>query len=123
MPAPIRKKIRRWNDESRSRSNRAPALTVRDMAFPPEVEHEHRGRAALVASCAAADSTGFGRYLRLAAFPSRMDARLKIAPPRPLNATNAKRSANRESSIVSFDERAFRDALGVFPTGVAVVTA
>ena len=24
---------------------------------------------------------------------------------------------------MSFDERAFRDALGVFPTGVAVVTA
>src|SRR5262245_18095403 len=103
MPSQIRNKIRRWNDESGSRSNRAPALTVRDMAFPPgEVEHEHRGRAALVASCAAADSTGFGRYLRLAGFPSRMDARLKIAPPRPLNATNAKRSANRESSIVSF---------------------
>jgi flavin reductase (DIM6/NTAB) family NADH-FMN oxidoreductase RutF len=33
------------------------------------------------------------------------------------------RYAKWESSIVSFDERAFRDALSVFPTGVAVVTA
>src|SRR6266699_248641 len=39
MPAPIRKKMRRWNDESGSRSKRAPALTVRDMAIPPEKMH------------------------------------------------------------------------------------
>src|SRR5229473_5563321 len=37
MPAPIRKKMRRWNDENGSRSRRAPALTVRDMMFPPEM--------------------------------------------------------------------------------------
>src|SRR5207253_10502996 len=45
--------------------------------------------------------------------------RLKVAPALPLNAMNG-RHAKWESSIVNFEERAFRDALSVFPTGVAV---
>src|SRR5213076_2181649 len=46
--------------------------------------------------------------------------RLKVAPTLPLNAPHGRWTWE---SSVSFNERAFRDALGVFPTGVAVVTA
>src|SRR6266567_9393556 len=63
MPAPIRKKMRRWNDQIGSRSKRAPGLTVRDMAIPPEkMQHEHTSRRFIVASCRQADCPfGLGR--------------------------------------------------------------
>src|SRR5260370_30687611 len=115
MPAPIRKKMRRWNDESGSRSKRAPALTVRDMVIPPEK---------MRASIRAGGSSWQAARRRIA---RSAWAGAKVVPALPLHAMNVHamngRYAKWEASIGSFDERAFRDALSVFPTGVAVVTA
>src|SRR5260370_35711459 len=142
MPAPIRKKMRRWHEQNGARPRRAPGLTVRDMTLPPEMCTSIRaggslwqaarrrmvrsarprrpgavaiaaGRKAPLGESAPGWATGPG-------LPGR--PRLKVAPALPLKAVNG-RHAKYASSIVNFEERAFRDALSVFPTGVAVVTA